>query len=125
MTPNDRRYTKDHEWVLVEGDTAKIGITEYAQEALGDIVYVELPAVDDTFEVGESFAVVERDKVVSQIYKRVKDGLCVINEELDAQPELLNLDAFNTFIAALKITSIDESKLMNAEEYDAFVASEH
>ena len=59
MTPNDRRYTKDHEWVLVEGDTAKIGITEYAQEALGDIVYVELPAVDDTFEAGESFAVVE------------------------------------------------------------------
>ena len=125
MTPNDRRYTKDHEWVLVEGDTAKIGITEYAQEALGDIVYVQLPAVDDTFEAGESFAVVESVKAVSQIYTCVTGVVCEINEELDAQPELLNSDAFNTFIAALKITSIDESKLMNAEEYDAFVASEH
>ena len=124
MTPNDRKYTKEHEWLLIEGNTVKIGITDHAQDALGDIVFVELPAVDDTFAEGESFAVVESVKVVSQIYTSIGGTVIEINEELDATPELLNSDPYEAFIAVFRADEIDESELLTAEEYDAFVASE-
>ncbi len=124
MTPNDRKYTKEHEWLLIEGNTVKIGITDHAQDALGDIVFVELPAVDDTFAEGESFAVVESVKAVSQIYTSIGGTVIEINEELDATPELLNSDPYEAFIAVFRADEIDESELLTAEEYDAFVASE-
>lgn len=92
MIPNDRKYTKEHEWLLIEGNVAKIGITDHAQDALGDIVFVELPAVGDEFAVGDSFAVVESVKAVSQIYTEAAGKVIEINEELDASPELLNSD---------------------------------
>ena len=124
MTPNDRKYTKEHEWLLIEGNTVKIGITDHAQDALGDIVFVELPAVDDTFAEGESFAVVESVKAVSQIYTSIGGTVIEINEELDATPELLNSDPYEAFIAVFRADEIEESELLTAEEYDAFVASE-
>ena len=102
MTPNDRKYTKEHEWLLIEGNTVKIGITDHAQDALGDIVFVELPAVDDTFAEGESFAVVESVKAVSQIYTSIGGTVIEINEELDATPELLNSDPYEAFIAVFR-----------------------
>ncbi|MDO4568281.1 MAG: glycine cleavage system protein GcvH [Clostridia bacterium] len=123
MTPNDRRYTRDHEWILIEGNSARIGITDYAQDALGEIVYVELPAVGDSYAVGDSLAVVESVKAVSQIYTCVEGTVTEVNEALEEAPELLNSAAFDTCIAVLEIASVDESKLMSAQEYDAHVAA--
>jgi len=74
MTPNDRKYTKEHEWLLIEGNVAKIGITDHAQDALGDIVYVELPAVGDAVEAGASFAVVESEGGKRNLLRRVRQG---------------------------------------------------
>ncbi len=122
MTPNDRKYTKDHEWIMVEGNVAKIGITDHAQNELGDIVFVELPDIDAEFEAGESFAVVESVKAVSNIYTAVSGKVVEVNEALDGEPELLNSDAFGNFIAALEISSIKEDELMTAEEYEKYIA---
>ncbi len=124
MIPNDRKYTRDHEWVMIEDGIAKLGITDHAQEALGDIVYVELPAVDDELTCGDSYAVVESVKAVSQVYTQVSGKVVEVNEELDEKPELLNEDAYGQFIAAIEITEVDEGELLTAEEYEAFLASE-
>lgn len=124
MIPNDRKYTRDHEWVMIEDGIAKLGITDHAQEALGDIVYVELPNVDDEFTCGDSYAVVESVKAVSQVYTQVSGKVVEVNEELDEKPELLNEDAYGQFIAAVAVTEVDESELLTAEEYEAFLAAE-
>lgn len=124
MTPNDRKYTREHEWVMVENGIAKLGITEHAAEALGDIVYVELPEVGTQLACGDSYAVVESVKAVSQVYSQVAGKVVEVNEELDASPELLNEAAYAQFIAAVEVSEINESELLSAEEYDAFLASE-
>ena len=124
MTPNDRKYTKEHEWVLVEGNKAKIGITDHAQNALGDIVYVELPQVGDEFAAGDSFAVVESVKAASEIYTAVAGKVTAANEALDGTPELINTDPYGAFIAEVEFTELDEAALMSAEQYDEFAASE-
>lgn len=124
MTPKDRKYTRDHEWVLVEGKNARIGISDHAQNALGDIVYVELPAVGDSFSKGDSFAVVESVKAASEIYTPVSGKVVETNETLESQPELINSDPYGAFIAVIGVTEIDENALMDADAYDAFVASE-
>lgn len=124
MTPADRKYTKEHEWIQVEGNVAKVGISFHAQEALGDIVFVELPAVGDSFERGDSIAVVESVKAVSNIYTSVSGKVVEVNEALDAKPELINEDPYANFIAAFEFTSIAGDELMSAQEYDAFVAAE-
>lgn len=123
-TPTDRKYTKEHEWVLVTGNTAKVGITDHAQSALGDVVYVELPAVGDKFAAGDSFAVVESVKAVSNVYTPVGGEVIAVNEALDAQPELLNEDAYAQYIAEFNVTAINEDALMDAAAYDAFAAAE-
>ncbi len=124
MTPNDRKYSRDHEWVLVEGNKAKIGISDHAQNALGDIVFVELPAVGDSFACGDSFAVVESVKAASEIYTPVGGTVTAVNEELEAEPEKINADPYGAFIAVIEVSELNEGELMTAEEYDAFVASE-
>ena len=124
MIPNDRKYTKEHEWLLIEGNVAKIGITDHAQDALGDIVFVELPAVGDEFAVGDSFAVVESVKAVSQIYTEAAGKVIEINEEPDASPELLNSDPNGCFIAAIEFTNLNEDALLTADEYAEFLKSE-
>lgn len=125
MTPADRKYTKEHEWILFLGEDAKLGITAHAQEALGDIVYVELPAVGETFEVGDSFAVVESVKAVSNVYTAVGGEVITVNEALDDKPELLNEDPYANHIAVFRISEIDDAALLSAEEYDAFILEEN
>lgn len=124
MTPTDRKYTKDHEWVILEGENARVGITAHAQEALGDIVFVELPAVGADIKAGESFAVVESVKAVSNVFTPVGGSVLEVNGALEAQPELLNEAPYDNFIALFKVSAIDESALLDAAAYDAFVESD-
>lgn len=124
MIPTDRKYTKDHEWVLVTGNVAKIGITDHAQSALGDIVFVDVPSVGDSFSAGDSFAVVESVKAASEIYTQVAGKVVEVNEILDAQPELINSDPYGAFLAAIEFTDLDEAAFLSAEQYGALIASE-
>ena len=121
MIPTDRKYTKEHEWILVQGNVAKIGITDHAQEAMGDIVYVELPAIDDEFSAGDSLAVVESVKAVSQIYTQIAGKVVEVNEALDDSPEILNSDPYGNFIAAIESSSIDEDEFLSADESSALL----
>lgn len=100
---------------------AKIGITDHAQEAMGDIVYVELPAIDDEFSAGDSLAVVESVKAVSQIYTQIAGKVVEVNEALDDSPEILNSDPYGNFIAAIESSSIDEDEFLSADEYSALL----
>ena len=114
-------YSKDHEWVKVEGSKAYVGITDYAQKALGDIVYVELPEIDDEFESGDSFGVVESVKAASDLFLPVSGRIIEINEDLEDSPELVNEDAFKNWLVLVEMS--DESQLetlMNGEEYKSF-----
>ncbi len=124
MTPNDRKYSRDHEWVLMDGKLARIGITYHAQDALGDIVFVDLPNVGDSFNAGDSFAAVESVKAASDIYTPVGGKVTEVNEALADAPESINADPYGAFIAVIEVSEIDEASLMSAAEYDAFVASE-
>ena len=124
MTPKDRKYTRDHEWVLVEGKNARIGISDHAQDALGDIVFVVLPVVGETISAGASFAVVESVKAASEIYTPVGGKVVEVNDALENQPERINADPYGAFIAVIEIAELDEASLMDADAYDAFVASE-
>ncbi len=122
MIPNDRKYTKEHEWLKIEGNKAIIGITDHAQHELGDIVFVELPSVGDKFAIGDSAAVVESVKAVSNIYTQAGGSVVEVNEELEAAPEKLNEDAYNTFIFALDMDSAAElGEVLTAAEYEAFL----
>ena len=124
MVPTDRKYTKDHEWVLISGNTAKIGITDHAQNAMGDIVFVDVPAVGDSFSAGESFAVVESVKAASEIYTQVSGKVVEVNEALDGEPELINKDPYGAFLAVIEFTSVNEAALMTAQQYEALLAAE-
>ncbi len=124
MVPTDRKYTREHDWVIIEDGIAKLGITDHAQDALGDIVYVELPTVGDEYAIGDSYTTVESVKAASPVYTQVAGEVIEINEELDAQPELLNQDPYGQFIVAIKISDINENELLNAEEYEELLASE-
>lgn len=117
-------YSKDHEWVKVEGNTATIGITDYAQDSMGDIVYVDLPEVDETFEKGQEFAVVESVKAAADIYMPVGGTVVSVNELLDDEPELLNAEPFKQPIAVIKdVKKADLEQLMDAAAYSAYCES--
>ena len=124
MIPNDRKYTREHDWILIENGIAKLGITDHAQKELGDIVYVELPEVDDEFAIGDTYTTVESVKAASPVYTPVAGEVVEINEELDATPELLNQDPYEQFIVAVKVTDVNEADLLTAEEYEALLAEE-
>ncbi len=119
-TPNNLKYSEDHEWVKVDGDTVTIGITEFAQSELGDIVFVELPDEGDEIEKGEDFGSVESVKTVSELYAPVSGEVIEINEELEDSPELVNESPYEE-AWMLKIKISDESQLdelMDAAAYD-------
>ena len=120
----DLCYTKTHEWVRLEGDdTAVIGITDYAQDALGDLVFVNLPEEGDTVEVESVFADVESVKAVSDIYSPVTGTVAEVNEELLDAPEMINESAYDAwFIRVEGVT--EKTDFMTAEEYEAFVENE-
>jgi len=123
--PETYKYAKSHEWLLLEGETATIGITDYAQSSLGDIVFVELPKVGQEIEVRSTFGSVESVKAVSDLYSPVTGTVTEINEALNDAPDTLNSDANATWIIKLAVKSADEvGSLMGAEDYEKFVAEE-
>jgi glycine cleavage system H protein len=124
MTPADRKYTQEHGWVKVEKDGVTLGITQYAQEQLSDIVFVELPDVGRRVKFGESIAVLESVKSVTDVHCPVTGMVVAVNEELVSHPEKVNESPYEEgWIAKLKVPSADLAKLMDAAAYDAFVAS--
>lgn len=124
MTPKDRKYTRDHEWLQITGSKVRVGITDHAQDALGDIVYVELPQVGDVFAPGDSFAVVESVKAASEIFTSLGGTVTAVNSALEDSPELINSEPYEAFIAEFDVEELDEHGLITADEYDEFVASE-
>jgi glycine cleavage system H protein len=120
--PTDRRYTRNDEWVRVEGDSATTGITHYAQEALSDIVYVELPSVDDAFKQGESYASVESVKAAAEIYLPLSGTITSTNALLSATPETINSDPHGDgWIAKFSVSEPGElAGLMDAAAYEKY-----
>ena len=126
MYPENFRYTKDHEWVLVEGGTATAGITFHAQKQLGDIVYVDLPKVGARVEKGASFGSVESVKAVSDVYSPVSGEVIAVNEELANEPEKLNADPHGAaWLVKIELSGAEEVQdLMTAAEYETYVGAE-
>ena len=119
MTIKDNlRYAESHEWVSLEGDIATVGITDYAQHALGDIVYVDMPEVGDEVSAGEEFGAVESVKAASDLYSPVSGEVVEINEALEDEPGLINEDAFANWIMKVKVSDPSEVEaLLDAEAY--------
>jgi len=114
-------YSESHEYVRVEGDFGFIGITDYAQYALGNVVYVDMPEVDDEVTAGEEFGAVESVKAASDLYSPVSGTVVEINEALDDEPELINQDAFENWIIKVELSDKSElDALMDAKAYEAF-----
>lgn len=120
--PEDLHYSKDHEWVRVEGDTAVIGITDYAQDSLGDVVYVELPKEGENFAANESFGSVESVKAVSEVFSPVSGSISGINESLTDEPEKVNGDPYGEgWMIRVKMSNPGEvDSLLTAAEYEDF-----
>ena len=122
--PSDLKYTKSHEWLRMEGEIAVVGISDYAQDALGDVVFVNLPQEGDETTAGESFGDVESVKAVSELICPVSGTVCAVNEDLLDAPELLNQDPYAAWI--IKVENVSETEeLLEADEYVALCAAEH
>lgn len=120
--PQELKYTKDHEWVKIEGDVATIGITEFAQKELGDIVYVEVETIGETIEAGEVFGTVEAVKTVSDLFMPLTGEILEFNDELESAPELVNEAPYETgWMVKVKIVGELPSDLLSASEYAALV----
>ena len=121
--PADLRFTKEHEWVRIEGDTATFGVSDHAQEALGDIVFVELPEIGREIDAGEAYGVVESVKAVSDVYAPVSGEVIEVNDALEGEPDLVNSDAYGAgWIIKVKISeNNDDVELMTADEYATFL----
>ncbi len=124
--PEDLKYSKEHEWVRLEGDTAVIGITDYAQDSLGDVVYVELPAEGDSVVRGETFGVVESVKAVSDLYSPVTGPVTEVNDMVVDGPEAVNEDPYTeAWLIKVELENIDElEELLSADEYEQFIEEE-
>ena len=125
MVPNDRRYTKEHEWVKVEGQAATVGITDFAQRELGDIVYVELPEIGRAVALGEVLGTIESVKAVSELYAPISGTITEVNALLSEKPETLNLDAHGAgWICKMKPSRAAEvDGLMDASAYTTLAGS--
>ena len=121
--PEDLQYTKSHEWVRIEGDTATIGITDHAQDELGDVVFVELPDEGATFAAGESFGTVESVKAVSDLYTPVGGEVVEVNSALEDAPENINEDPYGEGWI-VKLRTSDEPHLLSPQEYEQVVTEE-
>jgi glycine cleavage system H protein len=125
MYPTDLRYSKDHEWIRLAGDRGTIGITDYAQKQLGDVVYVELPAVGRVLKAGESFGTVESVKAVSELFSPVAGEVVEINPDLAGKPELINKDPYaGAWMIVVKVEASAAGDLMDAAAYQKYVESE-
>ena len=116
--PTDVKYSKDHEWAKLTGETIKIGISDYAQDQLGDIVFVELPEVGDSFDAGDEFGTLESVKAVSELYAPVSGEVVAVNGELEDAPELLNQTPNESWIVEIKPATMDDyDSLLSREAY--------
>ncbi len=116
--PEDIVYSKNHEWVKKEGDVVKIGISDYAQDQLGDIVFVEMPEVGDSFDRGEEFGTLESVKAVSEVYLPIGGEITAVNDELEDSPELVNEDPYGNWIIAVRPSEPAEyDALMSRDDY--------
>lgn len=123
--PENYRYTKEHEWLEVQGDTGIVGITDYAQSSLGDIVFVELPKVGQRIEAGSTFGSVESVKAVSDLYAPVTGVVTEVNEALNAAPETINTAANETWLIKVEMLNSDDTNgLLSAVDYEKFVSEE-
>jgi glycine cleavage system H protein len=123
--PATYRYTREHEWIETDGKTGKVGITDYAQNSLGDIVFVDLPKVGSTVEQGKVFGSVESVKAVSDLYSPVSGTVTAINEELATAPERINSEAHQAWILKVQLSNPAEvDQLLSAEDYEKFVKEE-
>src|SRR6516162_5253053 len=123
--PADYKYTKEHEWLKVEGNTGTIGITDHAQEALGDIVFVELPKVGTEIAAGKTFGTVESVKAVSDLFAPVSGTVAAVNEALNTAPEQVNKDAHGAWMVKVTLKDPSEaSHLLSQADYEKFVAEE-
>jgi glycine cleavage system H protein len=121
------KFTKDHEWIKIEGDTGTVGITDYAQEQLGDVVYVELPAVGKQVERGKEMAVVESVKAASEVYAPVSGSVVAVNDKLSAEPATVNAEPMGGgWFVKIKLSNPSElDGLMDKAAYDSFVKEPH
>ncbi len=123
--PANYRYTKEHEWIEVDGAGGTVGITDYAQSSLGDIVFVDLPKVGDKVEAGKIFGSVESVKAVSDLYAPASGTVTAVNEELASAPEKINTDANKTWMLKLDLTGAAEvDGLLSAADYEKFISEE-
>ena len=120
MYPSDLKYTKDHEWVRVERDKARVGITDYAQKQLGDVVYLELPEVGRSFTAGDVFGTIESVKAVSELYSPVTGEVVEVNSALGQRPESVNADPHDAWMIVIKVTNpADMNELLDSAAYTA------
>ena len=125
-TPNDNLYTRDHEWVKIEGNKAEVGITDHAQKALGDIVFVELPDLEDEIDAGDEFGSIESVKTVNSLFMPMSGRIIAVNTELKDNPELINEECYDEgWVIRLELSNPDESaELLSSEEYEEFLLGE-
>ena len=120
--PAHYKYTKDHEWIDLAGDRGKVGVTDYAQQQLGDVVYLELPDVGTTLKAGQSFGTIESVKAVSELYSPVAGTVVEVNMPLKDKPEAVNTDPYGSWMIVLAIApAADGSDLLDADAYDALL----
>ncbi|HYR83433.1 MAG TPA: glycine cleavage system protein GcvH [Terriglobia bacterium] len=126
MTPEDLLYTKEHEWLRIAGETGTIGITDHAQDELGEVVYVELPKVGDTFDAGQTFGSVESVKAVSELFIPVSAEVVEVNSELADSPEKINEDPYGQgWMIRVRLRDKNQAgELMSAKEYDEYTKEE-
>jgi glycine cleavage system H protein len=123
--PANYKYTKEHEWIAVEGNIGSIGITDYAQDSLGDIVFVELPKVGDALEAGKTFGSIESVKSVSDLFSPITGTVTAINEHLTSAPETINAEANTTWIIKVELGDPAQvDALLSAADYEAFISEE-
>jgi len=121
--PSDRKYSKEHEWVVVDGDVATVGISDFAQDQLGEVVYVDLPGVGDALATGDAFGEIESVKSVSELFAPVAGEVVEVNDALGDSPETVNSDPHGDgWMVKIKVDDASElDALLSAEEYDAFI----
>lgn len=120
--PSDRKYTKDHEWIVVSGDSAEVGITQYAQQQLGDVVYVDLPEPGKTVTAGESFGSIESVKAVSELFAPISGEVLEVNTELRDHPERVNKDPHAAWMIRIRPSNpADAGSLLDATQYQAIL----
>lgn len=124
--PTDRKYSEQHEWVIVEGDTATVGITDYAQDQLGEVVFVDLPTEGDTVTAGDTFGEIESVKSVSELFAPVTGEIVAVNDGLSDTPETVNQDPHaEGWMIKVRLEDASElDELMSSEDYEAFVSED-